>query len=149
MRPGSLILILISLLMSCGSRDHIPRGVLPPDKMQAVLWDLSRSDQWLNGYVFPDSSTLDQKMESIKMYEQIFSLHHTNKEEFQKSFKYYQAHVSAFKPILDSISAKSNNASIDLPIPGKPTDTSILKRFPQRNLAETLKFQRPIRIRPQ
>ena len=31
----------------CKSKNTVPRGVLSPDKMEAVLWDMMRADQFL------------------------------------------------------------------------------------------------------
>ena len=37
------LFVLVSLI-SCGGKDKIPVGILKPDKMQAVLWDIINAD---------------------------------------------------------------------------------------------------------
>ena len=98
---GSILFILIG----CGGKNSIPSGVLPQKKMQAVLWDLMRADQFLNEYVLSEDSSLNKKAESLKYYQQIFAIHKISREEFQYSFSFYKMHPVSFKPILDSISA--------------------------------------------
>ncbi len=147
MRPGSLFIAIIFLLMSCRSKNSLPKGILNADEMEAVLWDLSRSDQWLNSFLFPQDSSLNQKTESIKMYEQVFSLHHINKEQFEKSYTYYKEHPSLFRTILDSVTAKSNMASIDVPVTIRPVDSARFNRF-RVNKPDSLNLQKPLRVRP-
>ncbi len=104
MRKGLLIIYSCILFAACKSRNHVPDDVLPKEKMQAVLWDMMRADQFLRDYVFNKDSTLDKKIESIKLYRQIFDLHHVSKDEFQQSFAYYRSHPVLLKTIMDSLS---------------------------------------------
>ena len=140
---GSLI-----LLMACSSKRKVPKGILSPSDMQSVIWDLARADQWLNNFVFPNDSSLNKSKESIRIYEQIYTLHHTSKETFQKSYTFYKAHPITFRVMLDSITEKANMPVTDLPEAGKTVDTARLRRLPQRYLAESLYSKKPPRIRP-
>ena len=79
--------------------------------MQQVLWDISRADLFVADYLLRKDSTLDRRAESIKLYQEIFRINHTTKEEFQQSLLFYEAHPALFKPILDSISSHANDAS--------------------------------------
>jgi Domain of unknown function (DUF4296) len=106
MRAGLLILYISILAAGCKSRTGIPGNILSPAKMQEVIWDMTRADLFLADNLKKDS-TLDKKMESIKLYQQIFRIHQVSKEEFQQSLSFYKTHPVYFKPVLDSLSTFS------------------------------------------
>ena len=110
-----LPIILILLISSCKS-DSIPKDVLPPEKMQAVLWDMIRADEFLVSYVFRDTS-FNRKAESVKMYETVFEVHDITKSTFEKSFKYYQQNPKILKPIMDTLQAWNTDRDLIKPIP--------------------------------
>lgn len=102
----SIFFIFFSLLLvaaACKKRDKIPRGVLPPAKMENVLLDMMRADEFLTGYVFSRDSTLNKKTESIKEYQKIFRIHQVDKEAFEKSFSYYRSHPLLLKIMMDTL----------------------------------------------
>jgi Domain of unknown function (DUF4296) len=103
MRAGLLILYISILVAGCKSRVGIPANILSQAKMQQVLWDMTRADLFLVDYLKKDS-TLDKRLESIKLYQQVFRIHQVSKEEFRQSMEFYKTHPVYFKPILDSIS---------------------------------------------
>jgi hypothetical protein len=74
------------LLLSCTNKKDIPSGIIGREKMEQVLWDLMRADQFLGNYVFTRDSSKDRTKESLLYYERIFRLHQTNREEFERSF---------------------------------------------------------------
>jgi hypothetical protein len=101
-----IIFIFFSLLLvaaGCKKSDKIPRGVLPPAKMENVLLDMMRADEFLTGYVFSRDSALNKKAESIKAYQKIFRIHRVDKGEFEKSFSYYRSHPLLLKVMMDSL----------------------------------------------
>ena len=103
MTKGFLIVYTIFLLSACKSKNAVPSGVLPQKKMQAVLWDMMRADQFLSDYVLNKDTSLKQDIESIKLYQQILSINKITKEDFQNSFSYYKSHPLLLKAIMDSI----------------------------------------------
>lgn len=104
MRKILRILPVFFFLLACSGKNKVPRGILPPQKMQAIMWDMLKADGFVSEYLSKDSS-LDKKQESIKLYDEIFLIHTTNKEEFKKSLSYYQDHPAIYKVLLDSLSA--------------------------------------------
>ena len=104
MRTGLLILCLSVFIIGCKSKDRIPAGVLSPKKMQAVIWDMMRADQFLTDYVLNRDTALKKKTESIKLYQQILDINQVSKEEFQHSFSFYKSNPLLLKAIMDSIS---------------------------------------------
>lgn len=122
MRNHLLIIFFITLLASCSTKSEIPPDVLPPDKMELVLWDLMRADQYLGTYVFNRDTSLNRLTESLKYYQRIFTLHQVTKEQFDKSFTFYRARPILFKAIMDSISTPDPNPGI-ITAPVLVTDT--------------------------
>jgi hypothetical protein len=127
-----IIFIFFSLLLvaaACKKRDKIPRGVLPPAKMENVLLDMMRADEFLAGYVFSRDSTLNKKTESIKEYQKIFRIHQVDKGEFEKSFSYYRSHPLLLKIMMDTLTNRLTRIADEEnePKPIMTTDSFIKK----------------------
>ena len=94
------ILIFILLFFSC--RSSIPKDVLPPKKMQAVLWDIMQADELAEYYSGQDSG-FKSLSKHVDYYQKVFAIHKIRKEDFAKSLVYYENHPVQLKPILDSL----------------------------------------------
>jgi hypothetical protein len=101
---GWLLIPVVLFLFACKGKNKIPPSVLQPKKMQAVLWDVMRADQFLNNYVLIKDSNLNKVSESLKYYDQIFAIHEISQEQFQESFTFYKEHPDLMKVIMDSMS---------------------------------------------
>lgn len=150
MKKLLLIGSILFLLIGCAGKNSIPSGVLPQKKMQAILWDFMRADQFLNGYVLNKDSSLNKKNESQKYYQQIFAIHKISREEFLFSFAFYKMHPVSFKPILDSISAlpKIIPEETILPIEIKDRDSFQKDTFvpgPSKILPDTNRVRKKIK----
>lgn len=121
MRNLLWIVFLLFISPGCKNKDGIPSTILPPQKMQMVLWDMMRADQFLNDYVINKDTSLKKIPESLKYYQQIFAIHKINKEQFQQSLSFYQSHPVLLKSLMDSI---SNFRSDTLKQPAKPDTVS-------------------------
>ena len=53
---AKLILLITVIFISCGNKNNLPPGILKPDKMQAVLWDVIRADAFTTDFIKKDSS---------------------------------------------------------------------------------------------
>ena len=110
--------LIIVFLSACSS--EIPEDVLPPDKMQQVMWDIMLADEMILQYKMTDSSFARAAKQS-RYYQSIFRIHNTSEETFKKSTKFYMEHPALFKPILDSMNAagerkqRSIDTTIDVP----------------------------------
>jgi hypothetical protein len=104
MKSWLLIPLLLFFLSACKRKNRVPAGVLSQKKMQTVLWDVMRADQFLLAYVLNKDSSLEKETESFKYYQQIFAIHKITKEQFEKSFSFYKDHPALFKVIMDSLS---------------------------------------------
>lgn len=97
-----LIVILSALVYNCSPEPRIPKGILPPQEMEILLFDMLRTDEYLNLYVVNDSLNLRRK----NFYQKVLQIHKVSKQDFQKSFSFYQAHPNMLKVILDSLHGK-------------------------------------------
>ena len=103
----------VVLAVSCSSKEDIPNDVLKQPQMQAVLWDMLRADEFVTNYVKNDSLH-KMKDESIRLYEDIFLLHKTNKKQFVRSIMFYNGHPELLKPVLDSLESRKNTIMQDV-----------------------------------
>lgn len=110
MKAGLLILFFSVVIVSCKRKNKIPGDVLPPQKMEAVLWDIMRADKFLSDYVFYTDTSKEKKAESIKLYQQVFTIHDITKEKFQHSFSWYKSHPAFLKSIMDSLNSNAASA---------------------------------------
>ncbi len=100
-----LIGFTLLLCCSCRSRSKVPSGILKPDDMQAVVWDMVRADVYSTDYIARDSSK-DDTLENAKLQQQVFMIHQTTREAYQKSFDYYLQKPDLMKALLDTITAR-------------------------------------------
>ena len=114
MRYGLLIICCLLIIAGCKNKNRIPAGIITQKKMQAILWDMMRADQFLGDFVLNKDSSLDKRIESIKLYEQVFSIYHISKEQFGKSFSFYKTHPALFKVIMDSLSQPKTEAPTEM-----------------------------------
>jgi hypothetical protein len=123
---------LLLLLLSCNS-NGLPRGVLSRDQMESVMWDMIEADQYYHEYLLRDSSKRDVRSERFKLYEQVFQIHKTTRENFDKSYAYYSAHPKLMKDIFDSLSDNGSRKLQELYKPAiKPIDTSAENKIKRR-----------------
>lgn len=102
-----LLVIVLVLAAACGKSKKADE-ILPPEKMEKVIWDMVQADEFMQTFVVKDSNKLDANAERYKLYQQVLQLHNTTKEQFKKSYDYYVARPGENKVIFDSLSAKAN-----------------------------------------
>lgn len=93
---------------SCSDKDSVPAGVLPHEKMEAVMWDVIQSEQYSATYLAKDSAHINLKLENLKLYDEVFRLHQVSREEFRKSYLYYMGRADLSQVLFDSLLAKGN-----------------------------------------
>jgi|LauGreDrversion4_2_1035121.scaffolds.fasta_scaffold00652_18 hypothetical protein len=109
--PG-LWILLWWVVASCGNDNQVPSGVLPPDKMQELVWDMMRADQFVVSFALPVDSTLQKDKEKIKWYNRVLAIHQVSEKEFKESFAYYQDHPNLMAVIMDSIARKEEKIDV-------------------------------------
>jgi len=123
MRTGLFIICSLIIITGCKNKNRIPAGIIPQKKMQTILWDMMRADQFLSDFVLNKDSSLDKRTESIKLYSQVFAIHHISKEQYEESFSFYKAHPALFKAIMDSLSQPKTEAPTEMIIAPAARDT--------------------------
>lgn len=141
MKKGSLVLLVLSsfFFTACKSKDRLPGNVLPREKMQAILWDMMRADQFLNSYVFSKDTAANKRKEEEIIYARILSIHKITWEEFKTSYYWYAQHPGILKPVMDSIAAPPKGApppgtipppAENIPVREPGPDTTIIRGKP-------------------
>jgi hypothetical protein len=101
----------IVLLASCTNKKNIPDNILPPAKMQLVLWDVLKADAFTSDFIRKDTAKKPEAaLAALQL--QIFAVHKTSKEVFYKSYEYYKAHPEIMQPFLDTMIAKYTREKI-------------------------------------
>lgn len=108
-----LIISLLLVLNGCSS-SPVPKGVLPPVRMQKIMYDLMRIDELINNFVVKDSG-IDIKKKRSTLYEQVFKVNNTNRKDFYSSYKYYQQHPDLQKEVFDSLHESLNRKTLPVP----------------------------------
>jgi hypothetical protein len=70
-----------------------------------------------------DSARINLKMETLRLYEQVFRLHQVSREEFRKSYQYYLDHPAINQVLFDSLTAmgvRMRTESYSRPVPFRP-----------------------------
>jgi hypothetical protein len=142
-----LILLALVTLFSCSGK-KTPNGVLEPDKMQEVLWDYIRADIFTADYISVDSSK-KLPAENVKLQKAIFAKYKISKEDFYKSYTFYEQHPMMMQTMLDSLIAKKrrivDSSHIKTQMHPAPTNLlpirrdSAVNRFHRLDSMKTLK----------
>lgn len=99
-----LIIILLLFVSACSSKNRKHDKVLPPEKMQSVLWDVIEADVYIFTKRDKDSS-FNRPRENATLQESIFRKHGISREVYYNSLDYYLTNSETFVPMLDSVMA--------------------------------------------
>lgn len=106
----TLLIVLVFCSLSCKQKTAIPKNVLTPQKMEAVMMDMMRADEYINQQGITDSAN-NITQRRIGLYEQVFAIHKVNKTQLQSSLKFYQNHPDLLKVVIDSMHSKTSRIS--------------------------------------
>jgi hypothetical protein len=108
-------------LISCTDKDKLPAGVLPKDKMEMVLWDMIQAERYRETFI--RDSAKDLKVETFKLYAQVFEIHKVSKDAFVKSYKFYMSRPDIARDMFDSLATRANRRREEMYKP-KTSDTA-------------------------
>lgn len=108
MRHLCFSLLVIVCITACTDTEKVPAGIIPPQKMENILWDMLLADRYSAQFLVKDSAKLNVKTETFKLYEAVFVLNKTNKADFVKSYKYYMNRPDLTRTLFDSLSVRAN-----------------------------------------
>ena len=100
-----IFIFALTVLNSCGNKNKIPQGILKPEKMQLVLWDVMKAEAFTADFIKKDSSK-NALAENLKLQQEIFAIHKISKADFYSSYNYYKTNTPLFKTMLDSLIKK-------------------------------------------
>jgi hypothetical protein len=100
MRALILCLFLLSFA-GCSEESRLPAGVLPPEKMEVVLWDMMMANEWIDYRMQQDSTPSLQTITGH--YQQALAAHKVTRDAFDKSIRFYEGRPDLLKPILDTL----------------------------------------------
>lgn len=116
------------IFISCSSTDKAPSGVIQPEAMKNVLWDMMRAQFLANQISISDSLT-SVVAETKALTQKVFKIHKITSEDFDKSYNWYIKHPEAMRVIFDSLYVQKQRA-IHLNLEGKQSDRSLQKKIP-------------------
>ena len=92
------------LIFSCTGRNRIPSGVLKPDKMEKVMYDVILAEGFAESFLFKDSSRTKEDWVNEEM-DKVLAIHSVSQETFMKSYDFYKNRPDLLKPITDTMNA--------------------------------------------
>ena len=108
----TLLVILVCFLVACRSPNKIPDEIIGIDKMKLIVWDMIQAGAFTENKFsrYPDTF----RIKTLEMFQQVFVIHGITKDEFYKSYRYYEAHPDKNKILMDSVSAYATRHRIEL-----------------------------------
>lgn len=101
------------LIVACTNKEKIPEGIMPPEKMEKVMWDMLQADRYAAMYLVRDTGMVSVQDETFKVYDQVFQIHSISKDQFLESFQFYLGRPDLSKKMFDSLSAEANRKKIE------------------------------------
>lgn len=101
-----ICIVLACMLFSCSSNEDVPGDVLPITKMKFVMYDVY-SAQELAIMNYPKDTTA-ARQRTLELFQQVFEVHKISRDDFYKSFHYYEANPDKMKILTDSLNAYGN-----------------------------------------
>jgi hypothetical protein len=98
--------VLLILVLSCTGRKHIPSGILEPEKMEKVMYDVIVAEGYAESYLYKDSSKTREEWMNGEL-DKVLAIHKVSQETFMKSYGFYKDRPDLFKPIADTMNEKS------------------------------------------
>ena len=92
------MLMLFSLACQETQPKKTPKDVIPPQKMEKLLFDMHRIDAMYTMRV-PES----RKYEANKLYASLFDKYEITRESLDRSLQYYADHAGQFGSIYDNV----------------------------------------------
>ncbi|MBS1918439.1 MAG: DUF4296 domain-containing protein [Bacteroidetes bacterium] len=95
-------------LIGCVDKDSVPSDIIQRDSMKIILWDVIEAEQYSKEYLLKDSLKINVGRETMKLYQEVFAIHHITKDQFNRSYEFYLSRPDLAKPLFDSLSAYAN-----------------------------------------
>lgn len=100
------VIVIILFVTSCAQKTKLPETILPPEKMDKLLMDMLRAEEFFNQK--QSDSAFRDSFNRVHLYQSVLATHNITKEDFKKSFIYYESHPELLKTVLDSMHGQAN-----------------------------------------
>lgn len=104
------ILIIAAVIFCISCKESKPSGIIKPEKMKGILWDVFKADALSQQIVSTDSSKSLAEVNG-RLTSQVFLIHNVTADQFEKSYTYYTQHPAIMITMLDSINAQQARIS--------------------------------------
>jgi len=112
MKKNLLYYIILFVFAACTPDEKkIPKNILPIDKMKVVVWDLAQAGSYADLLKDNDSAL---KVLNTGYMAKALKLHNVSKEDFFKSFDFYQQNPLLNQVLFDSVSAYAERQKNDI-----------------------------------
>lgn len=105
-----IVFFIVFFCAACNPDSKIPDDVIGIDKMKLIMWDMIRAGELARNNAWKDSVTF----KTTQSFQQVFSIYSITKDNFYKSYKYYEEHPDQNKILMDSITAYASRKRADL-----------------------------------
>ena len=114
MKKHFLYCIVFSVFAGCTPKEKkIPKDILPINKMKLIVWDMTEAGAYAE-YVKEKRKDTTIKTTSTASLVQVLKLHKISKEDFFKSFNFYQSHPILNKELFDSVNSYAQRQRCEL-----------------------------------
>lgn len=93
------LLIPVLLLAACSGGPKVPKDILPPPKMERIMWDMMQADGFMLNPV-PSDSLSGRQARRTELYQLVLHIHKVDKASFARSMKFYEAHPELLKDVV-------------------------------------------------
>ena len=97
-----ILVSFLSFCIACSNKESLPKDIIQPQAMQKIVWDMLQADEVALQNKLKDT-TLTLKAESFKLYDQVFAIHKTSRDQFYQSYKHYQRNPNLYKALMEGI----------------------------------------------
>jgi Domain of unknown function (DUF4296) len=148
MKRLTIVSFFILLFLSgCKKKKNVPSDILPTAKMESLLWDMMRADQFVSIYALAKDTSLKKEIELKKWYTRVFAFHKISEADFQRNFKYYKSHPALLQQVMDSRYKKQyevQSSTPPAPPVTPPVSDSATKSTQQKMEQERKKYIKPV-----
>ena len=104
------IYIIFIVFISCGGEVDIPKDVLSPEKMSAIMTDIHLAE---GAVVHSPDIRLEPRQRAVDYYAAIYKKHRVDSVVFRKSFEFYAKHPQHFSGVYDQVLENLNKLQLN------------------------------------
>lgn len=120
-----LILAFLFLIIGCNAGPEIPKGILPPQEMQYIMWDMLQADG-LASYSL--DTVMRRPAKRMELYSTVLATHKMSQGTFRKNIQFYESHPDLLKIVLDSLQQMALRDTATIVVKPQKVTTDTVKR---------------------